>query len=68
VFTSSRSMGLQSGKMIVELFEGADIRELVPEHPANSGIAIDLRKAKHFGITVPDELIEQAGENIIKAE
>jgi len=68
MFTSSRSMGLQSGKMIVELFEGTDIRDIVPEEPANSGIAIDLRKTERFGIAVPDELIEQAGDNIIGAE
>jgi putative ABC transport system substrate-binding protein len=68
MYASPRSMGLQSAKMIVELFEGADIREIFPEEPAVNGIAIDLRKAERFGITVSDELIEQAGDNIIRTK
>ncbi len=66
VYPSNRSMGLQAAKMIKQLFEGVPIKEIYPEWPKQNGFAFDLNKAEEFGIKVPVEYIEMAGENIVK--
>ena len=65
IYPSHDSIGNQSARMVKELFEGKKVSEVMPEWPHKYGIAIDLRKAKHFGIDVPVELLQMAGENIV---
>ncbi len=66
IYPSSHSMGRQAARMIKQLFEGKPIKEIYPEWPKENGFAFDLKKAARFGIKVPVEYIELAGENIVK--
>jgi putative ABC transport system substrate-binding protein len=52
--------------MIIQFFEGKTASQVMPEWPHKFGIAVDLRKAKQFGIEVPIEMLQMAGENIIR--
>jgi putative tryptophan/tyrosine transport system substrate-binding protein len=65
IYPSYVSMGRQSGRMIGELFKGKKILDLIPEYPRGNGFAFDLNKARKFGIKVPMEMIELAGDNIV---
>ena len=66
IYPSHASIGEQAARMIKELFEGKQIADLAPEWPLKYGLAVDLSKAKRFGISVPVELLQLSGENIIK--
>jgi putative tryptophan/tyrosine transport system substrate-binding protein len=52
--------------MIKDLFEGKKVSDIVPEWPHKFGVAVDLKKAKRFGIDIPVELLQMAGENIVR--
>ncbi len=65
IYPSHASIGFQAAGMIKELFEGKKISDILPEWPHRYGVALDLNKAKKFGIDVPVELLQMAGENII---
>ncbi|MCX4026200.1 hypothetical protein H0A36_15320 [Endozoicomonas sp. SM1973] len=56
--------GKKAASMIKRLFEGESIKNIIPAWPA-TGIAIDLVKAKKFGLTIPHEIIEEAGDSIV---
>ncbi|MBF0220522.1 MAG: hypothetical protein HQL49_13490 [Gammaproteobacteria bacterium] len=66
IYPSHQSIGEQTARMIKALFEGKKINGIMPEWPKQYGFAIDLQKTKKFNITVPVELLQLAGENIIK--
>lgn len=66
VYPSHTSIGEQAGRMINQLFTGRKIAEISPEWPKEYGFAVDLPKSKQFKIEVPIELLQLAGENIIK--
>ncbi|MBF0507004.1 MAG: hypothetical protein HQL09_09230 [Nitrospirae bacterium] len=66
MYPSHASIGNQTARMIKELFEGKKTSDILPEWPLTYGFAVDLRKAKQFGISVPVEILQMAGENIIK--
>ena len=66
IYPSSHSMGRQAARMIKQLLEGKSIKEIYPEWPKENGFAFDLNKTAKFGIKVPVEYIELAGENIVK--
>lgn len=66
IYPSHESIGNQSARMIKELFEGKKVRDIMPEWPHKYGVAVDLHKAKQFGIDVPVEVLQMAGENIIR--
>lgn len=66
IFPSHRSIGQQAAVMIRDLFEGKPIKLIFPQWPARFGYAVDLHKARQFGITVPVGLLQLAGENILK--
>jgi putative tryptophan/tyrosine transport system substrate-binding protein len=66
MYPSEISAGRQSAVMIRRLLNGEDIKNITPQWPRENGIAIDLRKAKKFGIVIPVQLIEMAGEDIIR--
>jgi len=65
IYPSYESMGEQSAKMIIEIFKGKAIKDIMPEWPKKSGFSFNLKKAKTYGITVPAKLIELAGKNIV---
>lgn len=64
IYPSLNKMGEQSAYMIHEIFEGREIREIMPRWP-EVGIAFDMEKIERFQIQVPGDLLELAGENII---
>jgi len=66
IFPLHSSIGQQAARMIKELFEGRPVSDVTPEWPQKYGFAIDLRKARRFGVDVPVELLQMAGENIIR--
>jgi putative ABC transport system substrate-binding protein len=66
VYPSHDSIGKQAARMIRELFEGKAVAEILPEWPKEYGFAIDLTKARQFGLIVPVEILQMAGENIVK--
>jgi putative tryptophan/tyrosine transport system substrate-binding protein len=66
MYPSEVSAGKQCAVMINKLFSGNDISTIIPEWPKENGIAIDLRKAKQFKINIPANIIEMAGDDIIR--
>lgn len=66
VYASHQSIGKQAGRMIRELFEGKKVADISPEWPKEYGFAVDLPKTRQFGISVPVEILQMSGENIIK--
>lgn len=66
MFPDHAGIGKQAARMIRDLFEGGRVKDLVPEWPKKYGFAVDLQKAKQFGIKVPVEILEMSGENIIQ--
>ncbi len=65
IYPSHISMGKQAARMVKELFEGIPIAQILPEWPKECGFAFDLGKAAQFGIQVPVEYIELAGDDIV---
>ncbi|MCX7966846.1 MAG: hypothetical protein N2596_09510 [Syntrophorhabdaceae bacterium] len=66
VYPSHESIGSQAARMIKDILEGKKVKDIIPEWPKTFGFAVDLKKAKKFSITVPVEILQLAGENIIK--
>jgi len=66
VYSSQESAGRQVALMIKRLFEGESVKDIIPEWPKESGVALDLKKIEQFGFTVPEELLEKAGENVVR--
>lgn len=66
IYSSQVSAGKQIAAMIKKLFEGTPVKEIIPEWPQETGVAFDLKKIAQFGLTVPPELLEKAGENIVQ--
>jgi putative tryptophan/tyrosine transport system substrate-binding protein len=66
IYPSEYSEGRQCAYMIKNLFNGKDIKTIIPQWPKENGIAIDLRKAKQFKIGVPIQIMEMAGDDIIR--
>ncbi|MDW7999013.1 MAG: ABC transporter substrate-binding protein [Thermodesulfovibrio sp.] len=66
VYPSHESIGEQASKMVVDIFNGKKVSEIKPEWPKKFGFAVDLKKAKKFGITIPVEILQLSGENIVR--
>lgn len=66
IYPSHESIGNQAARMIKELLEGKKVGDILPEWPHKYGVAVDLQKAKRFGIEIPVELLQVAGENIVR--
>ena len=64
-FPSLEDAGKQAAQMVQKLLIGTDIKQIPPQWP-HSGVAFDLLKAKHFDISIPKDLLERAGDNIIR--
>ena len=65
IYPSMDGSGKQAAQMIYKILTGTDIKEIKPQWPP-SGVTFDLRKAKAFDITIPDYLLQRAGDNIIR--
>lgn len=65
IYPSHDSIGRQTARMIKELFEGRKVGDIMPEWPAKYGVAVDLGKAKLFGMDISVELLQLAAENIV---
>ncbi|MFA7270043.1 MAG: ABC transporter substrate binding protein [Sterolibacterium sp.] len=66
VYPSHQRIGRQAARMIRDLFQGKRIADIPPEWPKEYGFAVDLPKARQYGISVPVEILQMSGENIIK--
>jgi len=66
IYPSHVSIGKQAARMIRDLFEGKPVAEILPEWPKEYGFAIDLPKTRQFGMNVPVEILQMAGDNIIR--
>jgi putative ABC transport system substrate-binding protein len=66
IYPSHTSIGEQAARMVKDLFEGKAIADIPPEWPRTYGFAVDLPKARQFNLTVPVELLQLSGDNIIK--
>lgn len=66
MYPSEISAGRQSALMIKKLFQGDNIASIIPQWPKENGIAIDLRKAKRFNIGIPIQIMEMAGDDIVR--
>ncbi len=66
IFASQEEAGRQAAEMITKLFEGIPLKEIFPEEPRAYGVAFDMNKAAQFGIAIPADLLEMAGENVVK--
>jgi putative ABC transport system substrate-binding protein len=66
IYPSHASIGEQAARMIRDLFEGRNIVDITPEWPKTYGFAVDLSKARQFNITVPVELLQLAGDHIVR--
>lgn len=65
IFPTSEGLGRQTAKIVKRLLDGASIKEVVPEEANEFGIAFDMEKVRKFSITVPEDLLKQAGNNIV---
>ncbi|MCU7845707.1 MAG: hypothetical protein KZQ93_17900 [Candidatus Thiodiazotropha sp. (ex Monitilora ramsayi)] len=66
VYPSHESIGRQAARMVRDLLEGVSIERIQPEWPARYGYAVDLQKARKFGVSVPIGILQLAGENIVR--
>ena len=58
IYPSVPDIGQQAAAMLVRLFEGEPVSAIRPETPRRTGYALDLGKARHFGIEVPQEVLD----------
>jgi len=65
IYPSYQDAGRKAGVMIADIFRGKNLKDIIPQQP-EYGIALDLEKAKEFGISIPEGIIKKAGEDIIK--
>lgn len=54
------NLGYQTGKMAVEVLEGADISQMPIQYNEDNKIAVNLDTAKTLGIEIPSEILENA--------
>ncbi|MES9981081.1 MAG: ABC transporter substrate binding protein [Candidatus Thiodiazotropha sp. 6PLUC5] len=66
VFPCLESIGRQVAVMIRDLFEDYKVQKIEPKWPARYGYAVDLTKAKRFGISVPVGILQLSGKNIVQ--
>lgn len=66
IYPSHQSIGRQAARMVRDLLQGKEIADITPEWPKEYGFGVDLRKTRQFGINVPVEILQIAGENVVK--
>jgi len=65
IYPDLNTTGKQAANMVIKLLEGTPIKNIHPIWPA-TGIAIDIKKAKHFNATISKEVLEAAGNNVVR--
>lgn len=65
IFPTPEGLGRQTAKIVKRLLEGASVKEVIPEETNEFGIAFDMKKIKQFGIKIPEDILIQAGNNIV---
>ena len=65
IFPATKGIGRQTAKIIKRLLEGAPVKDVMPEKVKAYGVAFDMAKTRQFGIEIPDDLLRQAGQNIV---
>jgi len=68
MFPLQSGVGVRAGNMIVELFKGAEIIDIIPEWPDENGVAFDLDKIEKFRLEVPIDLLRLAKKNIVQTK
>ena len=66
IYPAHGAIGRQAARMIRDLLQGAEVAAIAPEWPGEYGFAVDLVKARKFGLSVPVEILQMAGDNIVK--
>lgn len=66
IFPLTGNVGLQAAAMVQRVLASEPISSIKPEWPQTFGMAIDLPKAREFGIRVPIQMLLMAGPNIVK--
>ena len=66
IYPSYLDSGRKAGNMIADIFRGKALDKIIPQQP-EFGIALNLEKAKKFGLIIPDSIKKEAGENIYKS-
>jgi len=65
IYPSLEQIAQRAAYMLKEIFEGRPVKDIIPEWP-DFGVAFDMNKAKKFGISIPDDLLKAAGNDIIR--
>lgn len=65
IFPSMTKTGKQLALMISRILTGTPVQQIPATWP-ESGMAFDLQKIEKFNISIPDEMLLKAGENIIR--
>jgi len=66
IFPENDGIGRQTANIIRRLLAGASVKEVIPEEVKEFGIAFDREKIRKFGIEIPDDLLKQAGNNVVQ--
>lgn len=64
LYSSLKHAGRQLAVMLKKVFEGIPISEIKPEW-SKSGVTFDLVKSKESGLQIPQDLLDDAGNDII---
>ena len=65
IYPDLKTTGKQAANMVIKLLKGTPIKDILPIWPA-TGIAIDIKKAKHFKVTISKEVLEAAENNVVR--
>ena len=65
IYPDLKNTGKQAASMVIKLLEGTPIKDIPPIWPA-TGIAIDIKKAKRFNVTISKEVLEAAENNVVR--
>lgn len=57
---NQRDLGMQTGRMIAKILNGAAIKDLPVEYPSKLELAINLEEARKIGVRVPTNVLDQA--------
>lgn len=64
IFPTPRKLGKQTADMVLKFLNGANPREVIPEETREYSISFDMDKVRQFGLTIPEDLLKKAGNNI----
>ena len=65
IFSSIHNIGETTAIMALKLLSGKKIKEIPAEMPGNFGFAFNIKRAKQYGIKIPVDFLEIAGNNIV---